>query len=425
LSGGTPISLGRRLEEVNGIGPSFDHLRIGLALSILFWHSFGICYGQDYARTLPAFPVPPLLGALLPMFFALSGFLVIGSAIRTASLRTFVTFRLLRIVPALFTEIVISALVLGPLLTAYPLRAYFGDPRFIEYFGSLIGRVRFVLPGLFLDNPAPEYVNLALWTVGPEILCYVFLSALMVTGAYRRPRTMMIVTLGYAAICMMADIWFPPARIIEVLPTKMLILAFLAGNLLFLYRDRIAFSRPLAALAFAGAIGLVLLMRQQQQELYGYPAVPLFTYVTAVIGLSRLPPMPFFHRGDYSYGIYIYGFPIQQAIAHFLPHHRIWWINFAIALPIVLLFAVASWHLIEKPCLGLRKTILGRQGKTALPQAHAGRRHALIFAALCAYGLFVTDAAGVLPIRPLAKAVLGPMGLYTRPAGPDHPGVSL
>ena len=147
-------SLGSRLSDYNGRGPGFDHIRIGLSLSILFWHSFSISYGLDYAEQLPSFPVPPLLTALLPMFFGLSGFLVMASALRT-DLSTYITFRTLRIVPALFVEITISAIVLGPLLTKLRLHDYFVDRAFYEYFGSLIGRVRFSLPGVFTENPRP------------------------------------------------------------------------------------------------------------------------------------------------------------------------------------------------------------------------------------------------------------------------------
>ena len=82
--------LGDRLSAYNGRGPGFDHIRIGLSLSILLWHSFSISYGLDYAERLPSFPVPPMLTALLPMFFGLSGFLVMASALR-ADLRTFIS----------------------------------------------------------------------------------------------------------------------------------------------------------------------------------------------------------------------------------------------------------------------------------------------------------------------------------------------
>ena len=416
----TNCSIGQRLDQLKGIGPGFDHLRIGLALSIFTWHSFSISYGQDYASKLPRFPVPVLLAALLPMFFALSGFLIMGSALRNNDLKTFITFRVLRILPALFTEIMISALILGPLLTAFPLRVYFTSPMFFEYFGSLVGRVRFSLPGLFLDNPAPELVNFALWTVGPEILCYILVSLLMLTGIFRKPKGMLAITIGYAAISVVVGLLFPDKVVGEVLPAKLLIFCFFVGNLFYLYRNQIRFSAWRAAAAFLGAMVLIFIAQSTRQELWSYLAIPGFVYGVVVVGLSRLSPLPFFRRGDYSYGLYIYGFPIQQAVAHFLPNHREWYVNWPLALPVTITFAVASWHLIEKPVLGLRKRILAKKDPVGEPKPQRGRNIA-IFAALSLYGLFVLDSANVLPVRPGAKMMLYGFGMYRYKANDLRP----
>lgn len=423
-AGSVQTTLGARLEACRGIGPGFDHLRVGLALSILTWHAFSISYGQNYAASLPRFPVPVLLGALLPMFFGLSGFLVMGSALRTGELKTFITFRLLRILPALATEVTLSALVLGPLLTALPLRQYFESPMLLAYFGSLIGRVRFSLPGLFLTNPAPELVNFALWTVGPEILCYVLMALFMLTGVYRRRAAMTGVALAYLLVALVAGWLFPARAMGEVLPGKLLIWGFLSGNLLFLYRDRLPFSGALAAASFASAVAVLFMGQREASDLLACLSVPLFVYAVAVVGLSRLPPLPFFRRGDYSYGIYIFGFPIQQAIAYFLPQHREWWVNLAIALPVTLAFAVASWHLIEKPALSLRKRLARREGAPIPAGGRLTLRKWALGLGLCLYGLFVVDAAGVLPLRAGGKMMLYGVGLYqykptdTRPFQP-------
>lgn len=403
-------TLGSRLDALKGIGPGFDHLRVGLSLSILFWHSFGLSYGLAWTRQLPILPFKPLLATLLPMFFALSGFLIMGSALRIASLKTFITFRVLRILPALAMEISLSALVLGPLMTAYPLSVYFGSPELPAYFGSLIGRVSYVLPGLFLSNPAPEVVNGALWTVGPEILCYILVSLLILLGLFRDVRSMLVVTVVYLVACIATDVW-DSAPIYEILPTKVLILAFFCGNLLYLLRHRIPFDWRLAfAVGAATLIFVALAQHSESFRLLMYPAASGAAYVVAVIGLTRLPPLPFFHRGDYSYGIYIYGYPIQQTVVHFFPDLRSGLINFAIALPLTILFAVMSWHLVEKPVLNLRKKILRNEGREAtadMSSRGVNTRKITFGLALLGYAVFVADAAKVFPLRPIARTMLG------------------
>jgi peptidoglycan/LPS O-acetylase OafA/YrhL len=398
-------SLHDKLRSFGGVGPGFDHLRIGLSLCILLWHSFSNSYGLNYAESLPSFPVPPLLSALLPMFFGLSGFLVMGSALRTNDAKTFLTFRILRILPALFTEIAVSALILGPLLTTLPLGKYFTDPMFFEYFGSLFGRVRFALPGLFSDNPAPNLVNFALWTVGPEILCYVVMLALMISGLYKNRNAVLVATIAYGAVCIASGIIHPPTHIAEVLPARILIFAFLIGATIYHFREAIPYSLGYAVISFLIATLLVYAGQRMDLEFFSYLAVPAYIYVVAVVGLTDLPKIPLLSSGDYSYGVYIYGFPIQQTVAHFLPQHREWWVNFGSSLPVTLFVAAMSWHFIEKPFLSLRK----RFNRTDGEQSFSADNRALMF--LAAYALFLIYVNDVFPLKLAIKTTLDFLGL--------------
>lgn len=114
------------------------------------------------------------------MFFGLSGFLVAGSAKRL-DLKNFLLNRSSRIFPALIVEIVLSALVLGPLVTTYPLAKYFTGLHFYTYFLNIFGVVQLKLPGVFLNNPVAEVVNSSIWTVPLEMGCYALISLLIVT----------------------------------------------------------------------------------------------------------------------------------------------------------------------------------------------------------------------------------------------------
>ena len=159
----------------------FDYLRLILALSIIVWHSITICYGPLAEAYFWTGPPRPIVYLLLPSFFALSGFLVAGSLERHNVLE-FLTLRITRIFPALAVEVLISALVIGPLLTTVTWRAYFSSYEFRSYLLNLLGNIHFFLPGLFIDNPTPKYVNAQLWTVPIELYCYVFLTASAMFG---------------------------------------------------------------------------------------------------------------------------------------------------------------------------------------------------------------------------------------------------
>ncbi|WP_342733600.1 hypothetical protein [Bradyrhizobium sp. B117] len=150
----SPPTLKAVLDRYEGIGPGFDLLRVGLAVAIFYGHAkyiAGSSTGPDMvaaalaqkgmamdAARAAAFDTS-IWGsfkrsyhlALVPIFFALSGFLVAGSAFRVRALKQFMAFRILRIFPTLTTEVTLSALVLGPLFTSYSLLEYCTDPKFV------------------------------------------------------------------------------------------------------------------------------------------------------------------------------------------------------------------------------------------------------------------------------------------------------
>ena len=121
------------LLEIHRTAPGFDAMRLGLSLAIICFHSLLVCYGKAYQDGVVIMgPFRPLVLAILPVFFALSGFLIAGSMLRVKPLKIFIAHRVLRIVPALFCETMISALVLGPLLTTLTLEAYFRHRDFLR-----------------------------------------------------------------------------------------------------------------------------------------------------------------------------------------------------------------------------------------------------------------------------------------------------
>ena len=401
------VTLGDQLDKFKGIGPGFDHMRIGLAVAILAWHSFGASYGTEWVKTAPGF-ILATLATLLPMFFGLSGFLIMGSAFRTHDVRIFITFRVLRILPALAVEIALSAIVLGAFVTTLPVWDYYTNPQFFSYFGSLVGAIKYWLPGVFVDNPV-NVVNGALWTVGPEIACYCLVAAMMLTGVFTRKGPMVLCAAAFVAICLFADRWETDWNVVH-LPTKALVCSFMSGNLIYLYRYQIRYSWILFVVALVVSTAAIVAGNNYPllRPAY-YVAAFLMPYCCVMIGLTGLKPMAFFHTGDYSYGIYIYAFPIQQTIAYYFPDLRVWWFNLGLSLPLAIAFAFMSWHLIEKPALSLRKRILPNPG--SLP-SHVKRDgftggKLIALALIVAYGIFVTNASRVFPFKDIYYSLIG------------------
>ena len=372
-------SIGSVLDNYKGIGPGFDFLRVMLAVTIVFNHSFLIVDGS-YA-TVDRYRLWAVFGAAMPMFFALSGFLITGSAGRL-KLKDFLINRSLRIVPALAVDIFVSALVIGTLCTSQPLHDYFSDKKFAHYFLNIIGFIHYELPGVFIANPFPGQVNGSLWTVPFEIGCYAIMSGLIILGAVKSKKRMIAAAIGFTAFYY-ALYFYTPAPVPENSLLKymynfvsergnFLYFYFITGALVYVFRYQIPYSGKLAAVTSM----LVLFSGLELMALGGVKplllALPV-SYLIAYIGLQSIPKMPLYSRGDYSYGIYLYAYPLQQLLVLLFPGRFSVIPHFICSTLLVTIVAMISWHCVEKPILRIRKkfSFTARKGDAniALPAA--------------------------------------------------------
>jgi peptidoglycan/LPS O-acetylase OafA/YrhL len=375
-------SIGGVLRAHKNVGPGFDALRLILAVSVLFVHSASLWRpanpDPDLMPLLNPLPIPTwaLSTALVPLFFALSGFLVAGSA-ENLPLRDFIANRALRIVPALLVEVTLCGLLLGPLVTTLPIHDYFRDPAFSKYFLNVLGWIHYELPGVFKNNPETYYVNGSLWTVPHELSVYVALAASVYLGVFERRKLLLISVAALFGVAI--AIYFATAHAIhfpgsgalnEIFVTRgaaRLLPVFFTGVLFYCYRDRIPFHGGIAAAAAAAYLGATWLV---QRETMLSPVgvlftAPLFAYVVVWIGLSPrfslrgrhlwILPIGALTAGDFSYGIYLYGYPLQQTLLHFFPGTWNTLGFFCASLTVVASFAVLSWYLVERPILRLRR----------------------------------------------------------------------
>ena len=278
------LSLGEKLALHEGRPTGFDYLRIGLALAIVCVHSIITSYGATVGATVWQLPSRPLVGLLLPMFFALSGFLVAGSLFRTTSLVQFLGLRVIRIYPALGVEVLVSALLIGPLLTTVPLRDYFSSPVFYLYLLNVTGEIHYELPGLFQDNPYPNIVNMQLWTVPYELGCYIALFLLALIGIRRArwiaPAATVLLMLAYFVVRVAVKKQWAAVAIVGGLPGELLIACFLSGVTLYLYKDKIPWSPSLFAISgilSASLFGFI--------PFGDFVAAPVVAYFTVCVGV--------------------------------------------------------------------------------------------------------------------------------------------
>ena len=350
--------LGRRLHagDLRHDGNAFTAMRWLLASAVMFSHGYDLTLperGLDPTVAWLSFPVAALA---VYMFFMLSGFLVSGSLAKRGA-GSFAAARGLRLIPGLWVMLLVTTLGLWAIFTPMPLLDFLKHPATMRYVGrnaALLGG-GYTLPGVFPENQLPGLVNGSLWTITWEVRCYILLALVGVTGLLGSRRLFTGFFLAAATVHMAV-----PIGIVTSLgnPRK-LAFAFFIGVLAYLWRDKLRLSWPLALLGVAASLLLppvgLLKMTALQVSFAYLVLVAAFCVPQSCKRASAALP-------DYSYGIYIYAFPMQQlALAVGIGTTPL--ANMSSAWLMTLPLAALSWHLVEKPALGFKPAARTRRTK--------------------------------------------------------------
>ena len=329
------VVLGERLNtRVN----NFDVLRLLAAWAVLVSHSFALV-----GRAEPLHQFGTTLGNVgVLIFFAVSGLLIRRSWEYDPSPRDFWVKRALRLLPALATVALVTALVLGPLVTRLSAREYFSSAETWIYpvRVTLLYTFGAPLPEVFEGNVYPG-VNGPLWSLPVEVFAYFCLFLLGVTGLLARR---WLVT-GLAAASLAWAAWWVP-NTSDGVGSIYVLSAFAIGAAAYSWRDRIVLAWPVAITLVPVCIAAGL----------GPEPVRVVTWTLAAVYLSywfayAVPPVGalLVRFGDASYGVYIWAFPVQQTLVHLGVDSP--WLVLVIATPVVWVLAILSWRLVERPAL--------------------------------------------------------------------------
>jgi len=317
-------------------------IRLVLALFVIVWHAFpltGTEIHDPWARQLVS-------RLSVDGFFAISGFLIVSSWTRHPRWAVFLRARVLRIFPAFWICLALTAFAFAP--TAVLMRgAAFPDGFASEalsfvWRNALLRISQFGIAGTPADVPEAGVWNGALWTLFWEFSCYLGVLAVGLTGLLRRRLT--VAGLFSAALLAVLLTSYGPISNGSAQIGSRLGLMFAAGALIHRYRHAIPVRGVLVAVA-----AMLVLVSGALPEYSPLAALPLAYLVIALGALGTHPRLRV--RQDISYGVYIYGFPVQQLLATAgagvlgVPSFA------AISLVATLPLAAASWFLVEKPAL--------------------------------------------------------------------------
>jgi peptidoglycan/LPS O-acetylase OafA/YrhL len=316
----------------HGNSDNFHLLRLLLATMVLLSHSYGLVGAAEplvSGRTMGSFAVHA--------FFVISGYLVTGSFLSVRSPIDYVWRRTIRVAPGL--------------VIAYFLAIWAGD-----------------LHGHYVGNPVPYIANGSLWTLSWEVLLYGVLFAVGLAGMLNLSGMTAIYAAGL--VLFGAFLGLSSDTFLVVVPFFLL---FAAGGFIRLREGDfdlrfmgIVSLAVLVALNIPAAPQALQAMIDTVPFLYG-PGIGshkiwfflhVLTLPFAIIMIARHAPISIGLKNDYSYGVYVFAWPVQQLTIFYLikwaiPVHPL--VVFAISGTITFALAVLLWHLVEKPAMRLKQ----------------------------------------------------------------------
>lgn len=335
---------------------NFTILRLALAVAVVVSHAFSVGTGRHADEPLYALTGYTLGEYGVNGFFAVSGFLVAMSWDRRGGVLPFALARVLRVFPGLIAAVLVTALAIGGALTTLPKAAYLADGRVWTMIWATLTSFKSatVLPGVFEANPLRWPIS-TVWTLRYELLCYAGLLAYGALGGFRRPALMLAAAIGAGvALIVLACLGSVPKGQETALRLPLI---FGCGSLAYLYRHKLPLNAGLVLGLVAAAAGARLLAPAFYPTLLFVGSAYLFLWVAMAPGLSHPALEP---PGDISYGVYLYGWPVQQSLQFLFPATS-GWLMLGPALAITGVVAAASWLLVEKPALALKNRAMARR----------------------------------------------------------------
>ncbi len=331
-------------------------LRFIAAALVIYYHMALLLGKSDYQI------LDHGLGAIaVNVFFLLSGWLIASSWTHSASFVSYLIRRIARIFPALIVVTLATVFIIGPLFTTLSLVDYFAAPGTWIYLKTALLYRPLPLPGVFESLPYPSAVNGSLWTIRYEFAMYLLVPFVyFLLGRFARARKAIALALfAFLALghCLISGLGLAAPLICA--QGFRLATYFFAGCIVYEFGLLKYFDVQYSVLA------LLFMLVFAQEE--GFLCVPLMVVATMVFvfGFSLAPNPRFarcFSKNDFSYGIYIWAFPIQQVLVQLgggSPQDSTLFYSL-VAFAITLILAVGSWFLVEKPCMAWGKRLSKR-----------------------------------------------------------------
>ncbi|GAA4883827.1 acyltransferase [Flaviramulus aquimarinus] len=328
---------------------NFDFLRFLFAIFVVISHAYPLSGDHESSQWIYKITDGQIVLARFGLdgFFIISGFFIFQSLQRSNTLLSYYKKRFLRLFPALFIVLVISTLLLPAVYRG--VTPILENPQVYSYLPNNLSLYNFqaVIKGVFDDNPYHS-INGSLWTIRYEFSLYIALSLLYFFKENEIVKKALIL-MCFICFIVLYDFFlsrFAGSSVFGMIGYEILDLGtfFVCGSLLAAFKFEKHIQKWMLPLA------ILLVIISIKYDFYSVSKHFLLPIIILIIGFTQLPFFSTFGKiGDMSYGIYIYSFPIQQALVYFYKlnvYELMFW-----SLIISIAFGYLSWHLVEKRAL--------------------------------------------------------------------------
>lgn len=291
------------------------------------------------------------------IFFFISGMLVMNSLLVRRSIPAFLISRFFRIIPALLLVLLATSFIIGPIVTTLPLKTYFSDPEVYTYILRNVSfNTRYFLPGVFETNPWSKFVNSSLWTLRIEVKCYLLLLLYYFAVGPRK------VFFNVFILLVIIDAIFQLRYIGVGLTTDLNLLPFSFALGMFAAVNKDVVFVNIWVLLASVALTVVLWCIPHVNEMMLILSTSILVLVLS--GNEYVRKIRIKH--DISYGIYVWGFLVQQTVVYCMGRHQNLYVHMALSVTFACIMGLISYLLVEHRAMDLGKKLNSRfKGKTS------------------------------------------------------------
>lgn len=342
------------------------------ALFVMYGHHCAIL-GQG----IPFFLGTQIQAIGVKTIFLISGYLItkslwsIHDTSRVKTIGIYTLKRLGRLYPEYITCILFCACIIGPLFTQLSWEEYWMNVAGIELFinRNLLLFPIFSLPGVFATNIYPNAVNGSFWTMPVEVTLYMLILIIFLISKNEKikKRIYMMVTIFIVIAFCIRFYQYPHEYLVfygtDWLSALNIMPYFLIGGVVYLFDWKKYANVQIASallFVFAGSLAIV--------PIYISELLCMIVISYFVLSLMLEPEQKLMLKGisgEYAYGMYLYGFVVQQCVSQmfFLDEKVNFWnfhISFIVCVIVTYVLAMISFKFVYKPANKINKWILSK-----------------------------------------------------------------